>query len=242
MKTISLLIIFLSCVVSAQEATFVRFASGGENRLNPKAMADKLKGLEAQGVHRLDLWKHLESGNTDSCVSGVAVGLKGPLAACAAEAGKHGTNDPFKTVSWYWADAPKNVPATIRFRIKSNGLAVMDIIQNGQIVGSGRARTNSNRAEQPKQGTYSASKQTDKAATAACGVPARLSHQTTEKLTKKNGKYTPVYMVYPLNIYGGFFAHGGNNSGESGGCMRVNELYQVEYLNFNVTRIIIEHI
>ena len=241
MKIILLVLSFcVSCF--AQDPSYVRFASGGENRLSKQALTDKLKSLESEGVHRLDLWKYLESENNDSCVSGVAIGLKGPLSACVAEVTKHGSNDSFKTVSWYWADAPKNVPATIRFRIKSNGLAIMDIIQNGQIVGSGRARTNSNRCEQPKEGTYRASKQTEKAATAACGVPARLSHQTTAKMTKKNGKYTPVYMVYPLNIYGGFFAHGGNNSGESGGCMRVNELYEVEYVNFNVTKIIIEHI
>jgi hypothetical protein len=48
-------------------------------------------------------------------------------------------------------------------------------------------------------------------------------------------------MDYPINIYDGFFAHGGNNSGQSGGCMRVNELYRVEYW-FNVTKIIIEHV
>lgn len=241
MKIILLILSFVTAAL-AQEPRFVRFASGGENRLNPQDLSDKLQSLESQGVHRLDLWKHLDEGNTDSSVSGVAIGLKGPLVACAAEVAKHGTSDPFKTVSWYWADAPKNVPATICFRIKSDGLAIMDIIQNGQVVGAGRARTNANRAEQPKPGTYRASKQSEKAATSKCGVPARLSYQTTEKLTKKNGKYSPIYMIYPIHIYGGFFAHGGNNSGESGGCMRVNELYQVEYTNFNVTRVVIEHL
>lgn len=239
------IIAFIICLAGfsfAQDAVSVRFASGGENRLSPGALKNKLQTLEAQGVHKLDLWKHLDQDNSDSSISGVAIGLKGPLLACIQEVAKYSTSDPFRTVSWYWADAPKNVPATIRFRIKSNGLAIMDILQNSQIVGSGRARTAADRSEQPKPGTYRVSKQTEKSATKACGVPARLSHQTTSKLTKKNGKYSPVYMVYPLHIYGGFFAHGGNNSGESGGCMRVNELYQVEYTNFNVTKIIIEHI
>ena len=88
---------------------------------------------------------------------------------------------------------------------------------------------------QPKAGSYSAYKDSEKVATKACGKPARLSYHTTKKVGYD------VYMIYPINIYDGFFAHGGNNSGQSGGCMRVNELCEVMY-SFNVTKIIIEHL
>ena len=234
MKTIIFLLVLMG-LSFAQEAVSVKFASGGQNRLDPQTLIIKLKTLEAQGIHKLDLWKHLDKGNTESSVSGVAIGLKGPIAACSAEAAKHGTSDPFKSVSWWAVDAPKTAPTAIRFRIKVDGLAVMDLIQNGQVIGSGRARTNSQRSLQPKVGTYSVHKDPEKAATKACGRPARPSYHTTAKVGYN------VYMTYPINIYAGFFAHGGNNSGESGGCMRMNELCEVAY-SFNVTRITIEHL
>ncbi len=241
MKTfekISLVVFFfvLACgACLAQEVVSVRFASGGEKHLTADALRSRLQNLEAQGVHKLDLWKHLDEENTESCVSGVAIGLKGPLAECVAEAVKHGTSDPFKTVSWWSVDSPKGAATTIRFRIKPNGLATMDLIQKGQIIGSGRARTNSDVSKQPAEGTYKASKTPESEATRVCGRPARKSYHTSEKVGKD------VYMTYPIHIYQGFFAHGGNNSGESGGCMRMNELCEVAY-SFNITKIIIEHL
>lgn len=237
MKTIIITFFFLFSLfsVTAQEAVSVRFASGGKDRLSSEVLKNKLQDLEAQGVKKLDLWKHLEAQNTDTSVSGVAIGLSGPIGACAVKAQQHGTNDPFKTVSWWAVDAPKGTPTTIVFRIKENGLATMDLVQNGQVIGSGRARTDDNQAGQPKAGTYKASKQPEKTATKACGRPARKSYQTTKKVG------FDVYMTYPINIYAGFFAHGGNNSGKSGGCMRMNELCEVAY-SFNITRIVIEHL
>ena len=228
---------FLANLASGQMPLKVEFASGGENALDDVALQQKTEKLAASGVNHLDMWKHFDEDNkkSESCYSGIAIGLTGPLDKCKAIIAKHGSGDPFKTVSWWWVDAPKDKPTTLRYKIKKNGISTVEIMQNGVVIGEGRARTNSNRELQPKAGTYSAHKEPVKSATKEYGEPARPSYKTSKKVG-----FT-VYMSHPIHIYEGFYAHGGNNSGESGGCMRVNELYRVEY-GFNVTKIIIEHV
>ncbi len=135
------------------------------------------------------------------------------------------TNRP---ATWIWSGVKATENINLVINLDKKGVGRITIWQAGKKVGSCRCRSSSDTAKVPTGSRTITGKNYE----SHDGRPARKSN----KASKKAGK--DVWMYYAMCLgdeTDGFFLHGGNQAGESGGCIRI-PYYMDQYI-YHLTRV-----